>query len=84
MPASLTPDLTDQATLANLFAPIASEAVIGLAVSGGRDSLALMLLAHRWASGAESSPRIVVYSLDHGLRLEAADEVAMVQALSGG
>ena len=78
MPASLTPDLADRATLANLFAPISGEAVIGLAVSGGPDSLALMLLAHRWVLGAETPPKIVVYSLDHGLRPEAADEVAMV------
>ncbi|KRA98087.1 hypothetical protein ASD83_13610 [Devosia sp. Root685] len=80
MPASLTPDLADKGTLATLFAPIAGEAVIGLAVSGGPDSLALMLLAHRWVSGAENPPRIFVYSLDHGLRPEAADEVAMVAA----
>jgi tRNA(Ile)-lysidine synthase len=78
MPASLTPDLADAGTLTRLFAPISSEAVIGLAVSGGPDSLALMLLAHRWVSGAENPPRIIVYSLDHGLRIEAADEVVMV------
>ena len=80
MPASLTPDLADTATLASLFAPISGEATIGLAVSGGPDSLALMLLVHRWALGVETPPRIVVYSLDHGLRPEAADEVAMVAA----
>ncbi|MGV3575467.1 MAG: tRNA lysidine(34) synthetase TilS [Devosia sp.] len=78
MPASLTPDLADTATLKSLFAPISGEAVIGLAVSGGPDSLALMLLAHRWLSSTETPPRIVIYSLDHGLRPEAAGEVAMV------
>lgn len=78
MPASLTPDLADPATLKSLFAPISGEAVIGLAVSGGPDSLALMLLAHRWTTGADTPPKIVVYSLDHGLRPEAAEEVAMV------
>lgn len=78
MPASLTPDLADKAVLKSLFAPVSGEAVLGLAVSGGPDSLALMLLAHRWAADAENPPRLIVYSLDHGLRPEAADEVAMV------
>ena len=80
MPASLSPDLSDPSALAGLFAPVAGEAVLGLAVSGGPDSLALMLLAHRWAAAEVSAPRIVVYSLDHGLRPEAAAEVAMVGA----
>jgi tRNA(Ile)-lysidine synthase len=80
MPARLTPDLTEGATLAGLFAPVSGEAILGLAVSGGPDSLALMLLAQRWASEAQTPPRLIVYSLDHGLRPEAADEVAMVGA----
>ncbi|HWV21552.1 MAG TPA: tRNA lysidine(34) synthetase TilS [Devosia sp.] len=80
MPASLTPDLADQASLATLFAPVSGEAGLGLAVSGGPDSLALMLLVHRWVSSVENPPRIVVYSLDHGFRPEAAAEVAMVGA----
>lgn len=83
MPASLTPDLADPATLKSLFAPISGEAVIGLAVSGGPDSLALMLLCHRWIMSVDDVPRIVVYSLDHGLRPEAADEVAMVGEEAG-
>ena len=80
MPASLTPDLSDPATLATLFAAVAGEGTIGLAVSGGPDSLALMVLAHRWALSIDQPPRIIVYSLDHGLRPEAAGEVAMVGA----
>jgi len=46
---------------------------LGLAVSGGPDSLALLLLAHAALPG-----RIAVASVDHGLRPEAAAEVAMV------
>lgn len=60
-----------------LFAPVAGARKLALAVSGGPDSLALMLLAAEWARG-EGRPSIVVYSVDHGLRPEAADEVAMV------
>lgn len=62
-----------------LFAPVAGAKKLGLAVSGGPDSLALMLLAHEWAA-AEGRPQLVVYSLDHGLRPKASDEVAMVLA----
>lgn len=46
---------------------------LGLAVSGGADSLALLLLAHAALPG-----RIAVASVDHGLRPEAAGEVALV------
>lgn len=60
-----------------LFSPVARTQRLALAVSGGPDSLALMLLAAEWARSA-GRPGLVVYSLDHGLRAEAADEVAMV------
>lgn len=51
---------------------------LGLAVSGGPDSLALLLLAHRALPG-----RIAVASIDHGLRAEAAGEVALVERIAG-
>lgn len=78
MSTGLTPDLGDPEALARLFAPAANEPAIGLAVSGGADSLALMLLAQRWAGALPTAPRLIVYSLDHGLRPEAAGEVQMV------
>lgn len=46
---------------------------VAVAVSGGPDSLALLLLAHA-AYGA----RTVALTVDHGLRPEAADEAALV------
>lgn len=49
---------------------------IGLAVSGGPDSLALMLLAHAAFPGA-----IRVATVDHGLRPEAAAEADFVAQL---
>lgn len=49
---------------------------MGLAVSGGPDSLALLLLAHAALPG-----RIAVASIDHGLRAEAASEVGFVERL---
>jgi tRNA(Ile)-lysidine synthase len=62
-----------------LFAPLHNEARIGIAVSGGADSLALMLLVARWRDVAPDALSAIVYSVDHGLRAEAADEVAMVR-----
>lgn len=61
-----------------LFAPLHEYARLGLAVSGGPDSLALMLLAHRFAARTAGLGRFIVYSVDHGLRPEAASEVAFV------
>lgn len=46
---------------------------LGLAVSGGPDSLGLLLLAHQALPG-----RIAAATVDHGLRAESAVEAAMV------
>ncbi len=67
----------DGIELETLFAPVAGAKRIGLAVSGGPDSLALLLLASEWAR-ADGRPELIVYSVDHGLRPEAAGEVVMV------
>ncbi len=49
---------------------------LGIAVSGGPDSIALLLLAHAARPG-----RIKAATVDHGLRKESADEARMVAAL---
>ncbi|HWJ86935.1 MAG TPA: tRNA lysidine(34) synthetase TilS [Pelagibacterium sp.] len=67
---------------AALFAPIAHLHTIGLAISGGADSLALMLLYARWMPSG-TKPRAIVYTLDHGLRSEAKDEAEMVMCEAG-
>jgi tRNA(Ile)-lysidine synthase len=56
--------------------PVGPEERIGLAVSGGADSLALLLLANAAFPG-----RIEAATVDHGLRLAAAGEAAHVAAL---
>jgi tRNA(Ile)-lysidine synthase len=78
MSARVMASLDGPAELQALFAGVAEQAAIGLAVSGGADSLALMLLAQRWAASLAHPPKLHVYSVDHGLRPEAAAEVAMV------
>ncbi len=71
----LPPELTARFA-ADLAALWAGEGRLGLAVSGGPDSLALLLLAHAALPG-----RIAAATVDHGLRAESADEAAMVARL---
>lgn len=56
--------------------------IIGVAVSGGGDSLALLHLMQRVA--ARAGWRVEAATVDHGLRPEAAAEAAQVAALCRG
>ena len=49
---------------------------IAVAVSGGADSLALLLLTHEWAQ--KKGEKIVALTVDHGLREESRNEALQV------
>ena len=59
-----------------LFAPLANEASLLFAVSGGPDSVALMLLASRWS--LRKDRRIAIATVDHGLRAGSSNEASLV------
>ncbi len=62
------------------FAAAARQGRTGLAVSGGADSLALLVLAQEAVAREGATDCFIVYSVDHALRPEAAAEAAMVVA----
>jgi tRNA(Ile)-lysidine synthase len=63
--------------VARLFSPFEQSRGILLAVSGGPDSVALMLLAAQWAGKLAAPPPISIATVDHGLRENTAAEVKM-------
>lgn len=73
----------DDAEIGRLFHSLAGYRRVALAVSGGADSTALMLLAQRWsASKCGETPQITILTVDHGLRKEAAEEAKWVSRQS--
>lgn len=66
------------AELGALFGGFAPLKRLALAVSGGADSLALMLLIRRWRETLHTGPHVLVLTVDHGLRAGSAAEAAMV------
>jgi len=76
-----TPPL-EAADFARLMAPLGpfeTSPLLAVAVSGGRDSLALALLAHDWAR--ERGGSVAALIVDHGLRPESAGEAAATRDL---
>ena len=55
---------------------------IVLAVSGGPDSLALMVLAARWRAALKRGPELIAVTIDHGLRAASAREARDVKKLA--
>lgn len=65
-----------------LFADLASLPVIILAISGGPDSTALLVLAARWRAALKSGPQLIAVTVDHRLRPESAREARAVAQLA--
>ncbi|MFZ1813982.1 MAG: tRNA lysidine(34) synthetase TilS [Rhizobiaceae bacterium] len=63
----------------NIFRGIEPGGITIVAVSGGSDSLALLLLAHAWAQ--EKDITLHAVTVDHGLRPESAAEAAFVASI---
>lgn len=71
-------DAVEFAALMGTLGPFETGARLAAGVSGGADSLALCLLAGRWAKARGGS--VVALTVDHGLRAEAAAEARQVAA----
>jgi tRNA(Ile)-lysidine synthase len=70
------------AQLMSALGPFEPAPHLAVAVSGGSDSLALLLLLARWVTG--QGGRLTALSIDHGLRPEAAAECRQVGAIIAG
>jgi tRNA(Ile)-lysidine synthase len=65
-----------------LFSVLGGYRKLAVAVSGGADSLALMVLLAEWRCRTPAAPDLLVLTVDHGLRPEAAAETEMVAELA--
>ncbi|MEQ9641275.1 MAG: tRNA lysidine(34) synthetase TilS [Alphaproteobacteria bacterium] len=82
-PAAPEPvDADDFARLIGPLGPFEPRPRLAVAVSGGRDSLALTLLAHDWA-GARGGT-VVGLCVDHGLRAASAGEARQTRTWLAG
>jgi tRNA(Ile)-lysidine synthase len=71
-----------QSEAKSLFSGLEQFSVLLLAVSGGPDSTALMVLAARWRKSLKAKPKLIAVTIDHGLRKEAKREAADVGKLA--
>jgi tRNA(Ile)-lysidine synthase len=65
-----------------LFEDLKSVPALVLAVSGGPDSTALMMMAARWRAALRRGPQLLAVTIDHGLRQESAREARAVKRLA--
>ncbi len=80
MPAAEKPVRDDEANA--LLRGLERVPGLVIAVSGGPDSTALLMLVARWAKRLKSPPQILAVTIDHGLRPQSAAEAAAVKRLA--
>ncbi|MGD0641914.1 MAG: tRNA lysidine(34) synthetase TilS [Roseiarcus sp.] len=79
--ATRPPAPASDAAIDAVFAPLADANALLLAVSGGPDSTALLLMAVSWTRRRGDRPRLEAATVDHGLRSESAEEARAVAQL---
>ncbi|HTZ01257.1 MAG TPA: tRNA lysidine(34) synthetase TilS [Xanthobacteraceae bacterium] len=80
MPTAERAVRTDEAIA--LFSGLENLPGLVLAVSGGPDSTALLVLAARWAKAVRRAPKLLAVTVDHALRAQSAGEAAAVKRLA--
>lgn len=70
------------AEIESLFAPLRTASGILAAVSGGPDSMALLIALDMWRRGFNAPP-IAIATIDHGLRTNSTEESRRVAAQAG-
>lgn len=68
--------------LSSLFSIFPRNGRVILAISGGADSTALLVLAQRWRVGQSNGPDLIVATVDHGLRAGSLPDAERVCALA--
>ena len=66
----------------SLFADLISAPALVLAISGGPESTALLVLAARWRAALRTGPELIAVTVDHGLRPASAREARAVKRLA--
>jgi tRNA(Ile)-lysidine synthase len=68
--------------LSQLFSDLGNFQKVLLAVSGGPDSTALLMLAQRWRSARKNGPALIAATVDHRLRTESKAEALAVAKIA--
>jgi tRNA(Ile)-lysidine synthase len=71
-----------ESELSALFDDFANTSKILLAVSGGPDSTALLVLAAKWRAKRERGPELIAATIDHKLRAASKNEAKAVAKLA--